>query len=113
MHPCRDKNTLCGTLDYLAPEMVEGCKHDKYIDIWSLGVLLYKFLVGNPPFEADSHLLTYRRIQSIDLQFPHGVSEDAQDLIHRLLVKYPEKHMALDGVPKHPWVVQNLQPPTR
>jgi len=111
--PTSRRNTLCGTLDYLAPEMVEGRKHDKSIDIWSLGVLLYEFLVGNPPFEADSHSLTYRRIQSIDLRFPRGVSEDAQDLIRRLLVKDPEKRMSLDDVPKHPWVVRNLQPRTR
>lgn len=46
------RNTLCGTLDYLPPEMVEGVSHDNSVDIWSLGVLAYEFLVGDPPFET-------------------------------------------------------------
>lgn len=53
--PSSKRHTLCGTLDYLPPEMVEGQPHDKKVDIWSLGVLAYEFLVGNPPFEAQGH----------------------------------------------------------
>jgi serine/threonine protein kinase len=45
----------CGTLDYLPPEMVEGSFHDEKVDLWSLGVLCYEFLVGKPPFETESH----------------------------------------------------------
>jgi aurora kinase len=45
------RTTLCGTLDYLPPEMVEGKDHDAAVDLWSLGVLAYEFLVGVPPFE--------------------------------------------------------------
>ena len=106
--PTSRRNTLCGTLDYLAPEMVEGREHDKQIDVWSLGVLLYEFLVGNPPFEAENHSATYRRISRIDLRFPRHVPTDAQDLIRRLLVKDPKKRMSLQDVPRHPWVVRNL-----
>lgn len=46
------RRTLCGTLDYLPPEMVEGREHDAAVDVWSLGVLTYEFLLGGPPFEA-------------------------------------------------------------
>lgn len=42
---------MCGTLDYLPPEMVEGKEHSEKVDYWALGVLTYEFLVGNPPFE--------------------------------------------------------------
>ena len=45
--------------------MVEGQPHDKKVDIWSLGVLAYEFLVGNPPFEAQGHSETYRRISKV------------------------------------------------
>lgn len=106
--PTSRRNTLCGTLDYLAPEMVEGREHDKQIDVWSLGVLLYEFLVGSPPFEAENHSATYRRISRIDLRFPRHVPTDAQDLIRRLLVKDPNKRMSLEDIPKHPWVVRSL-----
>ncbi len=47
MHaPSSRRRTLCGTLDYLPPEMVEGREHDSAVDVWSLGVLAYEFLVG-------------------------------------------------------------------
>ena len=106
--PTSRRNTLCGTLDYLAPEMVEGKEHDEQIDVWSLGVLLYEFLVGNPPFEAAGHSETYRRIRRVDLRFPRHVPEDAQDLIRKLLVKDPRKRMSLKNIPKHPWVLRAL-----
>jgi len=105
--PTSRRNTLCGTLDYLPPEMVEGREHDEQVDVWSLGVLMYEFLVGNPPFEAEGHNATYRRISRVDLRFPKGLSEDAKDLIYKLLQKDPRKRMALDQIPKHPWIIRN------
>lgn len=59
------RSTLCGTLDYLPPEMIEGKTHDEKVDLWSLGVLCYEFLVGKPPFEAKTHEETYRRISKV------------------------------------------------
>ena len=55
------RKTLCGTLDYLPPEMIYGVEHDDKVDIWSLGVLTYEFLVGQPPFEAEEYTDTYKR----------------------------------------------------
>ena len=77
----RRRATLCGTLDYLPPEMIEGKLHDEKVDLWSLGVLCYEFLCGKPPFEAEGHNETYRRISKVDLKFPAHVSEGARDLI--------------------------------
>jgi serine/threonine protein kinase len=57
----RSRRTLCGTLDYLPPEMVESREHGTAVDNWSLGVLCYEFLFGGPPFEAPGHQETYRR----------------------------------------------------
>lgn len=59
------RTTLCGTLDYLPPEMIEGKTHDEKVDLWSLGVLCYEFLVGKPPFESQTHEETYRRISRV------------------------------------------------
>ena len=59
--PNTRRTTLCGTLDYLPPEMIEGKPHDQMVDVWSLGVLMYEFLVGSPPFEAEGHSQTYAR----------------------------------------------------
>ncbi|KAK2144620.1 hypothetical protein LSH36_743g01027, partial [Paralvinella palmiformis] len=81
--PSSRRATLCGTLDYLPPEMIEGHLHDEKVDLWSLGILCYEFLVGNPPFEAEGHTETYRRISRVDLKFPENVSEGARDLISK------------------------------
>ncbi|CAK9154534.1 unnamed protein product [Ilex paraguariensis] len=55
------RHTMCGTLDYLAPEMVENKAHDCAVDNWTLGILCYEFLYGVPPFEAESQSDTFRR----------------------------------------------------
>ncbi|KAI9470883.1 MAG: kinase-like domain-containing protein [Benjaminiella poitrasii] len=81
------RSTLCGTLDYLPPEMVEGRAHTESVDLWSLGVLLYELIVGKPPFEDntdDGSDETYRRIRTVDIHFPRHVSKDAVDLITRV-----------------------------
>lgn len=51
--PSDRRSTLCGTLDYLPPEMIEGKEHNSKVDLWALGVLCYEFLVGSPPFEVS------------------------------------------------------------
>ncbi|XP_018416173.1 PREDICTED: aurora kinase A, partial [Nanorana parkeri] len=105
--PSSRRTTLCGTLDYLPPEMIEGRMHDEKVDLWSLGVLCYEFLVGIPPFETKTHQETYRRISKVDFHFPPYVSEGARDLISKLLKHNPDQRMPLKDVLEHPWVVQN------
>lgn len=68
--PSLRRKTMCGTLDYLPPEMIEGRTHNEKVDLWCIGVLCYELLVGNPPFESASHNETYRRIVKVDLKFP-------------------------------------------
>ena len=81
---CSRRTTMCGTLDYLPPEMVEGKTHDENVDLWSLGVLCYEFLVGCPPFEAESHSDTYARITKVDLRFPDFFPAGARDLVSKV-----------------------------
>ncbi|TPX32715.1 hypothetical protein SmJEL517_g04242 [Synchytrium microbalum] len=103
---CR-RTTLCGTLDYLPPEMVEGRDHNEKVDLWSLGVLCYEFLVGVPPFEeVSSYKATYKRIAAVDLKIPDSVSPEAKDLITNLLRYDPGHRLALDQVLQHPWIVK-------
>lgn len=85
--PTHRRATLCGTLDYLPPEMVRpGTKdrwYDEKVDLWSLGVLTYEFLVGEAPFE-DTPVMTHRRISRADMTIPSFVSADAKDLIKKV-----------------------------
>ena len=106
--PSSRRTTLCGTLDYLPPEMIEGHEHDESVDIWSLGVLLYEFLVGCPPFESANQKDTCQRIKDVDIKFPDFVAPLACDLIQRLLQHDPQKRMPLQEVRLHPWIVQQL-----
>ncbi|KAJ3310651.1 spindle assembly checkpoint kinase [Blyttiomyces sp. JEL0837] len=104
--PNARRQTLCGTLDYLPPEMVEGKAHTDKVDLWSLGILCYEFLVGVPPFEDHGYKATYRRIAKVDLKIPDYVSPEAKDLITRLLQYNPEKRLPLEQVLVHPWIVK-------
>ncbi|XP_065864187.1 serine/threonine-protein kinase Aurora-3 [Euphorbia lathyris] len=106
------RHTMCGTLDYLAPEMVENKAHDYAVDNWTLGVLCYEFLCGAPPFEAESQKDTFRRIMKIDLTFPYDrhISDEAKDLIGRLLVRDSSKRLSLEKILGHPWIVKNADP---
>lgn len=106
--PSSRRSTLCGTLDYLPPEMIEGKTHDEKVDLWSLGVLCYEFLVGKPPFESKSHEETYRRISKVAYTYPAhvDVSDGAKDLVARLLKHNPMHRLPTQGVLSHPWVVE-------
>ncbi|KIV82471.1 serine/threonine-protein kinase ark1 [Exophiala sideris] len=108
--PNNRRQTMCGTLDYLPPEMLKPGSSDNFynekVDLWSLGVLTYEFLVGEAPFE-DTPVMTQRRIARGDMTVPSFVSSEAKDLIHRLLVLDPEKRIPLEDVLRHPWVVKH------
>ncbi|KAG0687108.1 spindle assembly checkpoint kinase [Pichia californica] len=97
-HTSNRRTTMCGTLDYLPPEMVEAKQHDEHVDVWALGVLLYELLVGHPPFEEKHAGDTYKRIARVDFSIPSYVDEDARDLVERLLVYDPQQRLALQDL---------------
>lgn len=105
--PSSRRETFCGTLDYLPPEMVHNKRYHSRVDIWGLGVLLYEFLVGKPPFEDNSEKGTYKKIKTGTPVFPPNLTKEAKDLISRLLHKDPNHRLTLDDVLKHPWVALN------
>lgn len=85
--PNNRRKTMCGTLDYLPPEMLRPGQTDNFynekVDLWSLGVLMYEFLVGEAPFE-DTPTMTQRRIARADMSVPSFVSAEAADLIKKV-----------------------------
>jgi aurora kinase, other len=108
--PNNRRQTMCGTLDYLPPEMLKPGSTDNFydekVDLWSLGVLMYEFLVGEAPFE-DTPIMTQRRIARGEMTVPPFISVEAKDLIKRLLVLDPSKRIQLEDVLKHPWIVKH------
>jgi len=113
--PKNRRGTMCGTLDYLPPEMVLGQMHDERVDHWALGILAYEFLVGKPPFEAEDNNATYLKITKEKIRFPSeiGLSPGAQDLVCRLVVKSPQQRLSLEQVLKHPWILEHSVPASK
>ncbi|XP_068629667.1 aurora kinase C-like [Battus philenor] len=105
--PSSRRMTLCGTLDYLSPEMIEGKPHNYTVDIWSMGVLCYELLVGLPPFEAKDSHQTYRKIRYVIIKYPDFISKKAKDLMGKLLVINPEQRLPLTQILQHPWITEN------
>jgi aurora kinase len=88
--PSNRRSTLCGTLDYLPPEMLKPGRdknvYSNKVDLWSLGVLTYEFLVGEAPFE-DTPVMTQRKIARGEMTVPSFVSAEARDLIKRVSLR--------------------------
>ena len=96
---------MCGTLDYLPPEMVmQTGAYDKSIDIWSLGILAYELTCGFPPFEAETAKLTYNRIKKLDLRIPPHLSDECADFISQCLQTDPKCRSTLKDLQSHPWL---------
>eukprot|EP00742_Colponemidia_sp_Colp-10_P010510 GILJ01011543.1.p1 GENE.GILJ01011543.1~~GILJ01011543.1.p1 ORF type:complete len:490 (-),score=66.12 GILJ01011543.1:181-1650(-) len=104
------RKTLCGTLDYLAPEMVEGKEYDAAVDVWCLGITMYEFLTATPPFAADNEAETYKNISTAELYLPSHLSSDARDLLSKLLQKDPAQRISIKECLVHPWLQRRLQP---
>lgn len=108
--PSFRRKTICGTIDYLPPEMLEHREYDYSVDLWCLGVLAYEFLVGKPPFECVSSNETYQRIIEVRYSFPDYVSAEARDFIQKFLVHDPSRRMPLSEARKHIWITMHEKP---
>uniref|UniRef100_A0A914Z481 Protein kinase domain-containing protein n=1 Tax=Panagrolaimus superbus TaxID=310955 RepID=A0A914Z481_9BILA len=85
------RDTLCGTPNYIAPEMLHRKKHSFEVDIWACGCILYTFICGRPPFETSSLQETYTRIKHCTFEFPSVVGCRAAEVITQLLHPEPAK----------------------
>ena len=77
--------TVCGTPEYMAPEIILNKGHDKAVDWWTLGILLYELFVGYPPFEGEDAMSLYKMIVSGNAKYPKKITPIAADLIKKLL----------------------------
>ena len=100
------KRTICGTPNYIAPEILDGKQGHSYeVDIWSLGVIIYTLLIGKPPFETSDVKTTYKRIRINAYTFPDNIaiSDHSKSLISKILNLDPTKRPTLDEIIAHPF----------
>lgn len=101
------KCTICGTPNYIAPEVLDGkIGHSYEVDIWSLGVICYTLLIGKPPFETPDVNTTYKKIKMGSYSFPDHIpiSDAAKSLITQILNLDPARRPTLDEILQHPFI---------
>ncbi|XP_028994578.1 serine/threonine-protein kinase PLK4 [Betta splendens] len=100
--------TMCGTPNYISPEVATRSAHGLESDVWSLGCMFYAFLMGRPPFDTDTVKHTLSKVVLGEYEMPTHISLEAQDLIHHLLQKDPAQRPSLSAVLDHPFMTRSL-----
>lgn len=98
------KRTVCGTPNYIAPEILDSKGGHSYeVDFWAIGVILYTLVCGRPPFESSEVKQTYKKIRAGTYQFPDHINlgEPLKDFVKKCLKVPPQERMNLDQMLSH------------
>jgi len=106
-----DTFTLCGTTDYVAPEIILNQGHGKGVDWWALGILLYELYTNHAPFVDDEPIETYRKILKGKVKYPTSMSNELKDLIGGFLRINPKKRYGvkhdITWIKNHPFFTKD------
>lgn len=104
------KKTICGTPNYIAPEILNKKGHSYEVDIWSVGCVMYTLLAGKPPFETKTLKETYGRIRKCEYKLPTAIRSSAADMIVAMLQPVPEKRPTVDTLFKFEFLTKSTIP---
>lgn len=104
------KQTLCGTPNYIAPEILTKKGHSFEVDIWSLGCIMYTLLVGKPPFETSTLKDTYKRIKQCEYRIPSQLRKPAASMIVLQLQSNPARRPSVDKLLQHEFFSSGIMP---
>ena len=103
-----DDESICGTYEYMPPEIVYEKSHNKEVDIWAIGVLLYELIHGRAPYTAESLDDIKDRMKQTEITFKKSLSPEAKDLLLKLLKFEPSERITLEQVFTHPFILKHL-----
>ena len=99
--------TPCGSPSYTPPEMIKGYKYNGFaVDIWTTGIILYGMLCGYLPFEEKDTKALFKKIVKCKVIYPKYISNNAQNLLRRILVPNPDKRITINEIKKHPFYLE-------
>merc|ERR1712139_237068 len=112
VEPGARTSTLCGTPEYIAPEVLLNKGHGKPVDWWTLGILTYEMIVGQPPFCDEEPMGIYQKILAGKIYFPKVFNKEAKGLVKKLLTadlgkRYGNLKNGVDDIKQHKWF-QNI-----
>ena len=102
--------TPCGSPSYTPPEMIKGYKYNGFaVDIWSTGIILYGMLCGYLPFEERDNKALFKKIIKCKVNYPKYISNNAQNLLKKILVANPDKRITINEIKKHPFFLEGKE----
>jgi polo-like kinase 1 len=107
------KRTVCGTPNYIAPEILDSKGGHSYeVDFWAIGVILYTLVCGRPPFESSEVKQTYKKIRACTYHFPEHLplGEHLKDFVRKCLKVEPQDRMNVDQMLQHEFLAAHSIP---
>jgi len=97
-HPCEGATSMCGTPEYMAPEVLSQAGHGFCVDYWGLGMLVYEMMTGLPPWYTTDRAKLFRRLKSAPLEIPSYFSPHSASFVSSLLERNPRRRLGVAGI---------------
>ncbi|CAD8043242.1 unnamed protein product [Paramecium primaurelia] len=98
------RQSFCGTVDYMSPEIAAGRDYDHTVDLWAIGILAFELCTGETPFYEKKKEDTMNKIIYSGFEFPNFISEECKNFVRALVQKDPKKRLSIFQIMQHSWI---------